>query len=56
MLTIEQALGILKSVLDAGVKNGLFDNMDSAATATNAYNIIFDHCKPAQPAENKVSE
>jgi len=37
----QQALAILRSVLDAAVKNGnIFSNMDEAFTASNAFNLI----------------
>ena len=36
----KQALGILKQILDAASKSGLFENMEASMTAANAYNVI----------------
>jgi hypothetical protein len=39
-MTNEQALQIIKQVLDAATKGGLFPNMDATFTAANAFNQI----------------
>ena len=36
----QQALQILKEVLDAATKSGVFNNMDASFTAAQAFNII----------------
>ena len=36
----KQALGILKQILDAASKSGLFENMEASMTAANAFNVI----------------
>ncbi len=36
----KQALAVIKEVLDAAVKGGVFPNMDASFTAAQAYNII----------------
>jgi len=36
----EQALQVLKQVIDAAVKGSIFPNMDTAFQAANAYNLI----------------
>ena len=36
----KQALAILKQILDAGSKSGLFENLTAAMTAADAYNAI----------------
>jgi hypothetical protein len=36
----KQALEILKQILDAASKGGLFQNLEASITAANAYNII----------------
>jgi hypothetical protein len=36
----KQALAILKQILDAASKSGLFENLKSAMTAADAYNAI----------------
>jgi hypothetical protein len=36
----KQALGILKQILDAASKSGLFENMEASMTAAQAYNVI----------------
>ena len=36
----KQALDILKQILDAASKSGLFQNLEASITAANAFNII----------------
>jgi hypothetical protein len=36
----KQALAILKQILDAASKSGLFENLTAAMTAADAYNAI----------------
>ena len=36
----KQALSILKQILDAASKSGLFENLTAAMTAADAYNAI----------------
>jgi predicted nicotinamide N-methyase len=36
----KQALVILKQILDAASKSGLFENMEASMTAAQAYNVI----------------
>lgn len=36
----KQALQILKQILDAASKSGLFENIESSMTAANAFNVI----------------
>jgi hypothetical protein len=36
----KQALAILKQILDAASKSGLFENLTAAMTAADAYNSI----------------
>ena len=36
----QQALAILKQILDAASKSGLFENLTAAMTAADAYNAI----------------
>ena len=36
----KQALAILKQILDAASKSGLFENLNAAMSAANAYNAI----------------
>jgi len=36
----KQALQILKQILDAASKSGLFENMEASMTAAQAYNVI----------------
>ena len=45
----EQALQILKEVLDAATKSGVFPNMNASFTAANAFNIIANAIKQLQP-------
>jgi hypothetical protein len=39
-LTTEKALQILKQVMDAATKGGVFENMDATFLAANAFNIV----------------
>ena len=39
-LTNEKALQILKQVMDAATKGGIFENMDATFLAANAFNVI----------------
>jgi hypothetical protein len=36
----KQALSILKQILDAASKSGLFENLTAAMTAADAYNAV----------------
>jgi hypothetical protein len=36
----KQALGIIKQILDAASKSGLFENLTAAMTAADAYNTV----------------
>lgn len=39
-LTNEKALQIIKEIMDAATKGGLFPNMDATFLAANAFNVI----------------
>ena len=39
-LSNEKALQIIKEIMDAGTKGGLFPNMDATFLAANAFNVI----------------
>ena len=39
-MTNEQALNVLKQVLDAASKGGIFENMDASFLAANSFNVI----------------
>lgn len=39
-LTNEKALQIIKEIMDAAAKGGLFPNMDATFLAANAFNVI----------------
>jgi|688.fasta_scaffold17340_12 hypothetical protein len=39
-MTNEQALSVIKQVLDAASKGGIFENMDASFLAANSFNII----------------
>jgi hypothetical protein len=41
----KQALEVLKQVLDAATKSGVFPNMDASFTAANAYNVLAELVK-----------
>lgn len=44
--TLIEALNIIKNVLDAASKSGMFENLQSAVIVNNAYIVI----------ENKINE
>lgn len=44
----EQALQILKEVLDAATKAGVFSNIDATYTAANAFNLISNLIKEVE--------
>lgn len=50
-LTDQGALQIIKSILDAATKNGIFSNLDESLAAINAYNHI--HAKLSPKEEKK---
>jgi len=39
-LTNEKALQVIKEIMDAATKGGIFPNMDSTFLAANAFNVI----------------
>ena len=39
-MTNEQALNVIKQVLDAASKGGIFENKDASFFAANSFNII----------------
>lgn len=39
-MDIKQALDIIKQILDAASKSGLFPNLEASITAANAYNVL----------------
>ncbi len=39
-MTNEQALNVIKQVLDAASKGGIFENMDACFLAANSFNVI----------------
>lgn len=41
----EQALAIIKQVLDAAVKGGIFPNMEASFQAAAAFNVIAEELK-----------
>jgi len=41
----EQALQVLKEVLDAAIKGGIFPNMDASFTAAQAFNLVANAIK-----------
>ena len=41
----EQALQVLKEVLDAAIKGGIFPNMDASFTAAQAFNLVANALK-----------
>lgn len=62
----QQALLIIKSVLDLATQRGCFDNLQAAATAANAFNVIatkhvpdINQVMPQQtpaPAQNETTD
>ena len=44
----KQALEILKQVLDAATKSGVFPNIDASFSAATAYNLLSQKIIPAE--------
>lgn len=51
-LTTEKALSILKQVMDAATKGGVFENMDATFLAANAFNIVSTAALKSEKVEN----
>jgi len=51
-LTNEKALQIIKEVMDAATKGGLFPNMDATFLAANAFNVISNAVLNSEKVEN----
>lgn len=51
----KQALQILKEVLDAATKSGVFPNIDASFAAANAYNIISQKILPKEITPESVN-
>jgi len=51
-LTNEKALQIIKEIMDAATKGGLFPNMDATFLAANAFNVISRAVLNSQKVEN----
>jgi len=46
--TLIEALNILKNVLDAASKSGMFENLQSAVIVNNAFNVISNEINKPQ--------
>jgi hypothetical protein len=51
-LTTEKALQILKQVMDAATKGGVFENMDATFLAANAFNIVSAAALKSEKVDN----
>lgn len=51
-LTTEKALQILKQVMDAATKGGVFENMDATFLAANAFNVVSGAILKSQKVDN----
>jgi len=54
-MTNEQALNVIKQVLDAASKGGIFENMDASFLAANSFNIISRAILDKEKSENDAS-
>lgn len=51
-LSKEKALEVLKQVMDAASKGGIFENMDASFLAANAFNIVANAVLKSEKVEN----
>jgi hypothetical protein len=51
-LTNEKALQVLKQVMDAATKGGVFENMDATFLAANAFNVVANAVLKSEKVEN----
>jgi len=51
-LTKEKALEVLKQVMDAASKGGIFENMDASFLAANAFNVIANAVLKSEKVED----
>lgn len=51
-LTNEKALQIIKEIMDAATKGGLFPNMDATFLAANAFNVISNAVLKSEKVEH----
>ena len=51
----KQALNVIKQVLDAASKGGIFENMDASFLAANSFNIISRAILQDDKPENDAS-
>lgn len=58
-MTNEQALNVIKQVLDAASKGGIFENMDASFLAANSFNVIsraiLKEDKPVEDADGLIN-
>jgi hypothetical protein len=45
----DEALAVIKQILDAATKRGIFEDINSAAVALTAFNTITEALKPKEP-------
>ena len=56
-MQLHEALQLIKQVLDAATKAGVYQNIDSAAMAASAFNVVAQHCQDAAaPAPAAAAE
>jgi len=53
-MTEKQALEILKQVLDAATKSGVFPTIDASFAAATAYNLVSAKVLPIETPEEKA--
>jgi len=51
----KQALNVIKQVLDAASKGGIFENMDASFLAANSFNIISRAILEDEKVENDAN-
>lgn len=55
-LSTEKALQILKQVMDAATKGGVFENMDATFLAANAFNVVSNAALKSEKVEYGKSD
>ena len=54
-LSKEKALQVIKEIMDAATKGGLFPNMDATFLAANAFNVISNAVLKSEKVEDGYS-
>jgi hypothetical protein len=54
-MTNKEALNVIKQILDAGQKSGLFENLEASMLAANCYNHLANTLEKLEKLENDAN-